>query len=86
MSGVGIFTIGCPPKEVGMRIDEKIIIVLFILMIGISLGYWYRMIQIEPILNKEISLLYRENKLVMQENELLKARLASYQVSLKKKR
>ncbi len=69
-----------------MRIDEKIVMVLFILLIGVSLGYWYRMIQIEPILNKEISLLYRENKIVMQENELLKARLAAYQVSLKRKR
>jgi len=69
-----------------MKIDEKIVIVLFILLIGISLGYWYRMVQIEPILNKEISLLYRENKLVMQENELLKARLSAYQVNLKKKK
>ena len=69
-----------------MKIDEKIVIVLFILLIGVSLGYWYRMIQIEPILNKEISLLYRENKIVMQENELLKARLAAYQIGLKKKR
>ncbi len=69
-----------------MKIDEKIVMVLFILIIGISLGYWYRMIQIEPILNKEIALLYRENKLVMQENELLKARLAAHQVNLKKKR
>ncbi len=69
-----------------MKIDEKIVMALFILLIGISLGYWYRMIQIEPILNKEISLLYRENKLVMQENELLKARLSAYQVNLKKKK
>ncbi len=69
-----------------MKIDEKIVMVLFILLIGLSLGYWYRMIQIEPILNKEIALLYRENKLVMQENESLKARLASHQVNLKKKR
>ncbi len=56
------------------------------IFIGIVLGYSWRMIQIEPILNKEISLLYRENKLVMQENELLKARLSAYQVNLKKKR
>ena len=69
-----------------MKIDEKIVIVLLILFVGVSLGYWYRMVQIEPILNKEISLLYRENKLIMQENELLKARLASYQVSLKRKK
>ena len=69
-----------------MKVDEKIVIILFILLIGVSLGYWYRMIQIEPILNKEIALLYRENKIVMQENELLKARLAAYQINLKKKR
>jgi len=69
-----------------MKIDEKIVIVLLILFVGISLGYWYRMVQIEPILNKEISLLYRENKLVIQENELLKVRLATYQVNLKRKR
>ncbi len=56
------------------------------IFIGIVLGYAWRMTQIEPILNKEISLLYRENKLVIMENELLKARLASHQVSLKKKR
>lgn len=56
------------------------------IFIGIVLGYAWRMVQIEPILNKEISLLYRENKLVMQENELLRARLASYQVNLKRKR
>ncbi len=54
--------------------------------IGIFCGYFWRTIQIEPILNKEISLLYRENKLVMQENELLKARLVAYQLSLKKKK
>lgn len=54
--------------------------------IGIVLGYAWRMIQIEPILNKEISLLYRENKLVMQENEALKDRLATYQVKMKRKR
>ena len=69
-----------------MKIDEKIIIVLLILFVGVSLGYWYRMTQIEPILNKEISLLYRENKLVVMENENLKARLAVYQINLKKKR
>ena len=69
-----------------MKIDEKIIIVLLILFVGVSLGYWYRMTQIEPILNKEISLLYRENKLVVMENENLKARLASYQVNLKRKK
>ena len=56
------------------------------IFIGIVLGYSWRMIQIEPILNKEISLLYRENKLIMQENELLKARLAAYQVNLKRKK
>ena len=69
-----------------MKIDEKIVIVLLILFVGVSLGYWYRMTQIEPILNKEISLLYRENKLVVMENENLKARLASHQVNLKRKR
>jgi len=69
-----------------MKIDEKIVIVLLILFVGVSLGYWYRMTQIEPILNKEISLLYRENKLVVMENENLKARLASYQVNLKRKK
>ncbi len=66
---------------------RDIFIVLIIgLFIGIVLGYTWRMIQIEPILNKEIALLYRENKLIMQENESLKARLASHQVNLKKKR
>ncbi len=66
---------------------RDIFIVLIIgLFIGIVLGYTWRMIQIEPILNKEISLLYRENKIVMQENEVLKARLAAYQINLKKKR
>jgi len=69
-----------------MKIDEKIIIVLLILFVGVSLGYWYRMTQIEPILNKEITLLYRENNLVIQENETLKAKLASHQVGLKKKK
>jgi len=72
-----------------MKIDEKIIVVLLIFIVsfvGVSLGYWYRMTQIEPILNKEISLLYRENKLVVMENENLKARLASHQVNLKRKR
>ncbi len=69
-----------------MKIDEKIVIILFILLIGVTLGYWYRAVQIEPILNKEISLLYRENKIVMQENESLKARLTAYQIGLKKKR
>ncbi len=54
--------------------------------IGIVLGYGWRMIQIEPILNKEISLLYRENKIVMQENELLKARIVAHQVNLKRKK
>ena len=54
--------------------------------IGIFCGYYWRYAQIEPILNKEISLLYRENKLVMQENELLKGQLASYQVNLKRKK
>jgi len=54
--------------------------------IGIFCGYYWRYAQIEPILNKEISLLYRENKIVAQENEALKARLSAYQVSLKRKR
>ena len=54
--------------------------------IGIVCGYFWRYKQIEPILNKEISLLYRENKLVMQENEILKARISAYQVNLKRKR
>jgi len=66
---------------------RDIFVVLMIgIFIGIVLGYGWRIIQIEPILNKEISLLYRENKLVMQENELLKARLSAYQVNLKKKK
>ncbi len=66
---------------------RDVFIVLMIgVFVGIVLGYSWRIFQIEPILNKEISLLYRENKLVMQENELLKARLAAYQVNLKKKR
>lgn len=69
-----------------MKIDEKIVIVLFILLIGVSLGYWYRYAQIEPILNKEIALLYRENKLVIQENEALKARISAHQVNLKKRK
>jgi len=56
------------------------------IFIGIVCGYFWRTIQIEPILNKEISLLYRENKIVMQENEALRARLTTYQVNLKKKR
>jgi len=68
-----------------MKIDEKIVIVLLILFVGISLGYWYRMVQIEPILNKEISLLYRENSLVIRENEAMKAKVATYEVNLKKK-
>ena len=66
---------------------RDVFIVLMIgVFVGIVCGYFWRTIQIEPILNKEISLLYRENKLVMQENESLKAKLASHQVSLKKKR
>ena len=66
---------------------RDIFIILMIgIFIGIVLGYSWRVIQIEPILNKEISLLYRENKLVMQENETLKAKLASHQVGLKKKK
>lgn len=56
------------------------------IFIGIVLGYFWRTVQIEPILNKEISLLYRENRLVMQENEALKARLVAYQINLKRKR
>ncbi len=66
---------------------RDVFIVLMIgVFVGIVLGYSWRTFQIEPILNKEIALLYRENKLVMQENELLKARLAAYQVNLKKKK
>ena len=54
--------------------------------IGIVLGYSWRMIQIEPILNKEISLLYRENNFLCAENEAMKAQLAAYRVGLKKKK
>lgn len=56
------------------------------LIIGLILGYTLRMKQIEPILDKEISLLYRENKVVMMENQELKAKIAVYQVNLKRKR
>ena len=74
------------PKGGGMTKRDIFTLVMIGVFIGIVLGYSWRMIQLEPILNKEISLLYRENKLVVQENELLKARLATHQVSLKKKK
>jgi len=56
------------------------------IIIGLILGYTLRMKQVEPIIKKEMSLMYRENNILSVENESLKARLAAYQISLKKKR
>ena len=56
------------------------------IIIGLILGYTLRMKQVEPIIEKEMSLMYRENKILSVENESLKAKLASHQVSLKKRR
>ena len=69
-----------------MRKRDIFTVLMIGIFIGIVCGYFWRTVQIEPILNKEISLLYRENKIVMQENELLKARLSAHQVSLKRKK
>lgn len=55
------------------------------LIIGLILGYTLRMKQVEPMLDKEISLLYLENKIVRIENEGLKSQLAAHQVNLKGK-
>lgn len=56
------------------------------IIIGLILGYTLRMKQIEPIIEKEMSLVYRENKVLCLENEAMKGKLAAHQVSLKKKR
>jgi len=65
--------------------SDILILIFVIFVFGMFAGNFWRYFQIEPILNKEISLLYRENKLVVMENENLKARLAAYQIGLKKK-
>ena len=69
-----------------MKKSDIFTLLMIGIFIGIVLGYFWRTVQIEPILNKEISLLYRENKIVMQENEILKARLATHQVNLKRRK
>ena len=56
------------------------------LIIGLILGYTLRMKQIEPMVDKEISLLYRENRVLCIEAQELKARIAAHQIILKKKR
>lgn len=69
-----------------MKKRDILTVLMIGIFIGVVLGYAWRMVQIEPILSKEISLLYRENKIVIQENENLKARLAAHQVFTKKKK
>ena len=56
------------------------------IIIGLILGYTLRMKQIEPMIEKEMSLVYRENRVLSVENEAMKARVAAHQIKLKKKR
>ena len=65
---------------------DAIILVMTGVFIGIVLGYSWRLIQIEPILNREMSLVYRENRILSIENEAMKAKVAAYEVGLKKKK
>ena len=56
------------------------------LIIGLILGYTLRMKQIEPMVEREMSLVYRENRVLCVENEAMKAKVAAYEVGLKKKK
>ena len=56
------------------------------IIIGLILGYTLRMKQIEPMIEKEMSLVYRENRVLSIENEAMKGKLAAYEVNLKKNR
>jgi len=56
------------------------------IIIGLILGYTLRMKQVEPMIDKEISLLYRETRILCVENETLKAKIAAFEVNLKKKK
>ena len=55
------------------------------IIIGLILGYTLRMKQLEPMIEKEMSLVYRENRVLSVENEMMKGKLAAYEVNLKKK-
>jgi len=58
-------------------------ILLVGLFIGITLGYAWRMIQIEPIRDKEIELFARENSLLSRENKELRGKLAAWEAIAK---
>jgi len=63
---------------------RDIIIILFIgIFIGIPLGYAWRMIQIEPIRDKEIELFVRENRLLVKENRDLQGEIAAWEAIAK---
>ena len=56
------------------------------IIIGLILGYTLRMKQLEPMIEKEMSLVYRENRVLSIENEMMKAKVAAYEFGLKKKK
>jgi len=53
------------------------------IFIGIALGYAWRMIQIEPIRDKEIELFVRENRLLVKENRDLRGEIAAWEAIAK---
>lgn len=54
-------------------------------IVGIFLGYAWRMVQIEPIRDKEIELFVRESRLLIKENKELRMEIAAWEAMAKQR-